>query len=270
MTVTEPGIYPGIPEDTYHADNDLAPHLGRSLSASGAKVILKNPARYEWERRNPPPSKDAFDLGTIAHTLILGTGQECHVIDAEDWRSKAARDARDEARQSGKVPLLRKDYDAAKAMADAVRTHELAGKILSEGEPEKSLYWLDEPTGVTCRGRLDWWRNNAIVDVKTTRNGHPDDFERDAGNYGYHISAAHYVTGVETLTGARLPFVLIAVEKEPPHFVSVHQFDDDYLDLGARRMRHALELFAQCESSGVWPDYGNEIHTLHPPAWLLR
>ncbi len=79
--IDRPGIFEDVPEDVYHGDRSLAPELGRSLSASGAKVLLKCPARFNWERDNPPPPRDVFDLGTAAHTLILGTGQPFVCVD---------------------------------------------------------------------------------------------------------------------------------------------------------------------------------------------
>ena len=66
--IDSPGIYADLDERTYHGDAHLAPHLGRSLSATGAKTILDCPARYHWERSHPV-HKDAFDVGTLAHEL---------------------------------------------------------------------------------------------------------------------------------------------------------------------------------------------------------
>ena len=42
--VTGPGIYRDLPEGRYHADDALAPELGRSLSQSGAKTLLASHA----------------------------------------------------------------------------------------------------------------------------------------------------------------------------------------------------------------------------------
>lgn len=254
------GIHDGVPEDTYFADE--------ALSASGAKTLLRNPARFQWERANPPAPKDAFDIGHAAHSLILGVGQPMKPVDAADWRTKAAQAERDEIRAEGAIPLLRKDFDAVHAMAAAVDRHKLARGILTNGQPEQTVVWQDEATGVMLRGRIDWLRPNAVADLKTARDGNPTGFDRDAANYGYHISAAHYVAGVEAITGERLPFLLVVVEKEPPHFVSVHQFDDSFLDIGAQQMRRAIDLFAECTATGVWPAYGDDINLLTPPRWL--
>jgi hypothetical protein len=268
MIVTSPGIYDEIPEDIYHRDTALAPELGRSLSASGAKVLLRNPARFAYEREHPAPPRDVFDLGSAAHSVILGDGPEIVAVEHTTWQTKAAKDEREQCRTTGRIPLLRKDFDAVGRMADAVKSHPLAGAILTDGKPEQSVYWIDEPTGVTCRARVDWLRAGHIVDLKTAADGSPDGFGKAAGNFAYHLSAAHYRAGIHAVTGEWLPFVLVVVEKDAPHFVSVHQFDDEFLDIGAARMRQAIELFAECESSGVWPAYGDDINTLTPPRWL--
>ena len=106
--ITHPGIYAGIDETVYHADSDLAPELGRSLSQSGAKTLLASPARFAWERDHGRPPKDAYDLGTLVHALVLRSRDDrIRVVDARDWKTKRAQEARDEARAGGMVPVLR-------------------------------------------------------------------------------------------------------------------------------------------------------------------
>ena len=51
------GLVHGMPEDEYHAHPT-------SLSVSGAKTLLKSPARFQWERQNPV-YKDVFDFGSV-------------------------------------------------------------------------------------------------------------------------------------------------------------------------------------------------------------
>src|SRR3954471_5458063 len=104
VVVTEPGVYPDIPELAYHADCVSE----GSLSCSGAKKLLPPscPALFKWERENPPPPKRQFDFGHAAHKLVLGVGPELVGVDAPDWRTNAAKAQRDEARARGAVPLL--------------------------------------------------------------------------------------------------------------------------------------------------------------------
>lgn len=258
--MTEVGIFPDIPEAAYHADT-------ASLSASGAKVLLKSPARFRHERDHPRPSSDAMDLGSVAHHLILHRGGRLLVVDAYDWRSKADQQLRKAERAKGTVVVHRGELLTASRIARAVRRHPLAAAIFSEGEPEQSLYWVDEGTGVRCRGRIDWLRKGHIVDLKTARDASPRGFAKAAADYGYRESMAHYRRGVHALTGQWLPVVVVVVETDEPHLVAIYTFGLDDLAWGESRMDEALKTFAECEATGVWPGYSDEIEVLQFPAW---
>ena len=265
--VTGPGIYRDLDEAVYHADTALVPHLGRSLSVSGAKLILDCPAKFAYRRDTGEQVKAVFDFGHVAHMLILGVGRGVWVVDATDWRKQWTKDAADTARAAGLVPLLRKDFLIATRMRNAVRRHPIASRILSQGTAEVSFYWEDQLTGVTLRGRVDWLRDNAIVDVKTTIDASPRGFAKQAANFGYHLQAPMYQDGIEALTGKRLPFVFIAVEKEAPHLVGVYTLDGEALSVGAEKNRAAIDVYASCESSGVWPAWSDDVEELSLPRW---
>ena len=265
--VGEPGLYLDLPADVYHADTALAPHLGRSLSASGAKVLLQSPAKYDYQRAHPKPPTDAMEFGSAIHSLILG-GPQVRAVDSDSWRTKAAQAERDELRAEGRIPLLAAEYERADIMRAAVTGHPLASAILSKGQAETSAYWIDGETGITCRARPDWLRSNAIADLKSAADASPAGFSKAVANFGYALSAAHYQDGIEALTGERLPFVFIVVEKEPPHLVGVYDLDEDALRYGREQMREARAMFARCESEGLWPGLGSEIVTLSLPRWV--
>jgi len=275
--VTGPGIYRGLPEGRYHADDALAPELGRSLSQSGAKTLLASHARFAWEREHGRPPKNAYDVGTLAHALILRRRDErLTIIDAYDWRTKASQAAKAAAYAAGRVPVHRGDLLAASRIARSVRRHPLASAILAEGEAEVSYYWRDPGTGVTCRARVDWLvPGKALVDIKTVGRvggSEPSSFGRQCAQLDYPLQAAHYIDGWEAVTGERLPFIHLVVETEAPHFVLVGQLFDDAIDAGRARMRRALEVYAERESAGDWPqfDHPNTIADIPVPGWYGR
>jgi len=118
MTGTElAGIVHGLPDAAYHSRPEL--------SSTEARLLLQSPAKYRWRKDNPPVIDDSpkFDIGKAVHAKVLGQGAEVVVIDADDWRSKAARDARQEARDAGKAPLLTREFEAVNAMAESVLAH---------------------------------------------------------------------------------------------------------------------------------------------------
>ncbi len=262
MTDTLPGIRLGIPERTYHSDT-------RTLSASGAKTLLSDPERFAWERSHGRPPKAAFDLGGVVHALVLRSGDErIRIIDAYDWRTKAAQDARKAAWAAGLTPINRTEFLQATKIAGAVRRHPLASTIFTNGKAEASLYWTDPETGVACRARVDWLREDMIVDLKTARygTGTADTFGRQAASFNYPLPAAVYTEAVEALTGKTLPFITVAVETEPPYIVRAYRYTDGDLDQGRAQWHEALREYAARDAANDWT-VPAEIELIALPAW---
>src|ERR1700746_297190 len=98
----KPGVYPDLPERAYYAD-ELAEEP--SLNASVCKLLIKRSPRHAWTE-HPKLNLDSrakvdknFDVWTCAHEIfLLGNDERVHVVDARDWRTKAAQEVRDRAR----------------------------------------------------------------------------------------------------------------------------------------------------------------------------
>lgn len=267
-TIAEPGIY-DIPEDQYHAD----PVPGGSLSASDCKVLLEDggPAKYWYRREHPKPPTAAMELGTVAHSLVLGTGQEMAEIKADNWRGKQANEDADKARAEGRIPLLTRDVETVHAMADALRKTGKAAALLrpGRGEAEQSAFWQDPEFGIWRRCRFDFlpdWRA-LIVDYKTCADASPKGFAKAVDNFLYHLSADWYCDGYEAIFGERPAFALVAQEKEPPYNVAAYVLDAEAHAVGREAGRRAMRLWAECRESGEWPGYPDEIQELSLPRW---
>lgn len=271
VVITENGIYGAeLSEAVYHAD----PVPGGSLSSSGARKLLPPscPAIFKWEQDHPQAPSDAQDLGTAAHKLILGVGMEIHVVDASDYRTKAAREERDEATAAGKLALLPKENAQVQAMADAVRLHPVAGRIFvpGNGQPEQSLFHQDPDTGVWLRSRLDWMTDRAlIVDLKTSRSANPPSFARSVADYRYHVQDAFYRRIYHAITGDWPRFVFVVLEKEPPYLVTICELDDDAVAYGSSLTQQAIERYRDCTEAGIWPGYSEpgSIDVISLPPW---
>lgn len=264
----KPGVY-DISAEKYHADP--------ALSSSGARKLLPPscPAVFDYERRQPPPKKKReFDLGTAAHTLLLGNGAEPDVIDAENYLTKAAKKDRDAAYARGDVPLLPHEFDAVQAMIGAVRRHKRAAELLSDGMPEQSLFWTDVETGVPCRARLDWLRPDGIVDYKTTTSVDSDHIAKVVADFGYHCQGDWYLDAAAQLEvlPPDAPFYLIFQVKTPPHLVRVVELDETALSIGRDRNMQAREVFRDCTAAGTWPGPGDEaeIELISLPRYQVR
>jgi hypothetical protein len=264
------GVFPNIPEDVYFADT-------ANLSQSGAKLLLPPscPAKFKQVREAREKPKRVWDVGSLCHKIVLGAGADIVVIEAGDYRTKAAQNMRDEARDSGLIPALRKEVEAAELMNAKLREHDLAGELFKSGDAELSCYATDPESGVLLRARFDWYTfydgRVVVVDYKTAADANPDLFARKAVEYGYHIQAAWYYQIAQLLELDTDPRVLFVVqEKQPPYLVSVVELDQDALYLGVQRKLEAIRIYQWCVENDCWPGWGGGINTVSLPAWAYK
>lgn len=267
-----PVIRDDLTAEQYHADLT-------SISSSGLRAILAPgcPAQFKYDRDNPPAPKREFDLGHAAHLLVLGEGPELEVIDFPDWKKAAARELRDAAYDEGKVPLLTKDFEQVQAMADAIRRHPLAGPLFTpgSGRAELSIFWTDKATGVRCRVRPDWLKEmpglTLAVDYKTCRDASPTAVSRAIKDHSYHQQDAFYTDGIwAALQPEDVRFIFVFQSKTAPYLITVRELTDQDRDIGRARNERALREYAECERTGVWPDWTGpvtEIPQIGMPTW---
>jgi hypothetical protein len=267
-----PGWVDGLSAEAYHADRT-------TVSSSGLRALLPPgcPAQYAYDRDNPPAPKREFDLGNAAHAELLGEGHTIVVLDYTDWKKTEAREKRDAAYGAGQVPLLPKEWDQVQAMVAAVRRHAQAGPLFAgEGIAERSIYWTDPATGVRCRVRPDWLKIldglSLAVDYKTTADASPAGVQKAIEKYSYHQQDAFYCDGIEaaSLAPHGVRFVFVFQQKNPPYLVTVRELTDGDREIGRARNAHALRLYADCERTGIWPDWTgpvDDIPFINLPTW---
>ncbi|WP_167756106.1 PD-(D/E)XK nuclease-like domain-containing protein [Streptomyces sp. 4R-3d] len=270
---TAPAYIDGLSADKYHADRT-------SISSTGLRKLLAPgcPAQFKYDRDTPQPHKKEFDLGHAAHLLVLGEGPELAVVDYPDWRKKDAQTERDLAYAEGKTPLLKKDHDMVQAMASAIRQHPLAGPLFAPGTgiAERSIYWTDPATGIRCRVRPDYLKQlpglTLCVDYKTITKADPDTISKAIREHGYHQQDALYADGIEAagLAPDGCRFLFVFQSKTAPYLVTVRELDQQSRDIGRAKNERALRIYADCETTGIWPDWTGpveDIPQISLPTW---
>lgn len=268
-----------ISANQYHADR--IPGVEQpTLSRSIAHILCTDSPLHAWTahpKLNPnykPTEKEEFDIGHVVHDLLLFGGSSVEVVDAENWRTKAAQEARDAARDAGRQPLLPHQWQACEEMADAVRRQlerwEDGPVPFTDGQPEQTIVW--DEAGVVCKARPDWIRDDhaAIDDFKTCRSANPDAFTRSLFGYGYDLQAYMYVRGLHMATGASLdtPFRFVAIEKQPPYAVSVVALGPAAWTIARKKYEYAVNLWRECLESSRWPGYEPRVAYAELPAWI--
>lgn len=276
-----PGIYPNIPEDIYHADAlcDVP-----TLSSSMCKILVKGSPLHAWyahprlNRELQREEKEVFDLGTIAHALMLQGLSVAVVLKYDDWKTKAARLDRDFVRSVGKIPILEKDWARCLAMVTAgkkqLAAHKEAADAFTKGKPEQTMIWQDDH-GVMCRARVDWLHDSLVTidDYKSTgRSANPDGIERVMHTMGYDIQSQFYLRGLAKLDPSGLSnlqrqFRFIAQENVEPYALCVLGIHPTFEWSGQQQVQKAIDLWAKCLKSGKWPGYPDRICFPELPKW---
>jgi hypothetical protein len=259
-----------------------------AVNWSALRHMMRSPAHYAAERaRKPPTDNDHFRLGRAVHAAVF----EPDVFRTQFavWNGAVRRGKEWDAfvaANADKTVLTLEQAMQASALAQAVRSNRCAARYLAEGEAEQTLTWTYSATEAReavvddvprvefvlgretrCKGRLDWIAPAGIVDLKTTRDAEPEAFSTSAWRLAYYGQAAWYVDGYERVTGRRLPFIIIAVEKAYPYVVQVYRVPDDYLEQGRELYRALLDRLRVCQRDGLWPGYCDDEMQLLPPRW---
>lgn len=271
-----PGLHT-LPSGVYHADCCPAPSLSNSI----IKTLLNKSPKHAWLKHpklNPAyaATEDAkFDLGSAAHSLLLEGYDCCQVIDAEDWRTKDAKAARDRARASGLIPMLHHQYEEAVEMVEVAKDYlarSVLGNIMADGKPEQSLVWTDDETGIWCRGRLDWLTNDhsMILDYKTTSVPNPGAFCRSSmGSFGYDTQDAFYTRGMRAIGRVAPEFVFLVQEDTAPYSCYLVACAPSMKALAEHKVQRAIGLWAECLATDTWPGYAETIYHAEAAAWAV-
>lgn len=262
----KPGIYPNIPESEYRKSE--------GVNQSALKQMLISPAHYRASVTEPPKEPtDAQVIGTLTHRVIL-EGKGDFVIEPEDvdLRTKAGKEW---LSKQGDVRIVKSEIAKSIAgMRESVLRHPVAKAILeSKGDNEVSCWAADPATGLLLKGRADRLTTDAnnytvVADLKTVQRGEAgkESFSKAIFNWGYAFQAYFYAN----LLFQASYFVFIVVEKESPFACCCYSLSPEAINYGGRQVRKCLDLVRQCEQSGKWPAYNDDLSVISLPDWVMR
>jgi len=252
-TITEPGLYPDMPDAIYHAD----PVPAGSLSSTFVRLLTNHvPAKAVELRKRPATA--AMTLGKAAHRQALGTGPEL-IVWQHDGRTKDGKAERAEhadlIASEAVVAVTEKQRVQILGMTQALRAHPEVVEILEHSEAEVSSFWQEGP--IWLRARHDLLSDVGAYDYKTCEDCSARGFSKAMANYGYHQQAEFYQRGLKALghpAGERR-MRFICQETSAPYLVQIHEPDDEAALIAETQNDRAMRVYAECTRSGVWPAY---------------
>lgn len=265
MKIDRPGIYRGVSSADYFADPCPTPSLTQSL----CKILVERSPQHAWiahPRLNPQFEYDddtKFDIGNVAHRLILGRGKEIEVVHFADWRTKASQEAREKAADEGKIAVLKHQYEQASDMATAAWTqlhrHE-DRDAFTNGDAEVMIAW--EENGIWFRSLIDWLHHDIRIvdDYKSSgMSMAPHLLGMRAEAAGWHTQAAFIARGLDILDPAgagRRIYRFIGQETSKPHAITVMHMNNYWLTMGQKKVEAGIALWTPAVKHNYWRDYG--------------
>lgn len=242
-----------MPEKEYHAHHALGSTSIRLLSDPYLSLA---DVKYQMDNSE---QKEAYDVGTLAHALIL-EGSLDHLIKFvphKDYRTKAAKAAKDDALNEGLIPINESEeyskLGAVYRMRDEVMKHPIAAELFTGHQSEVSIFWEQE--GVPMKARVDAIKPGIWADLKTMVSPAPDEVKKQISNYGYYIQKEHYLTGGQAATGFRPDWYFVAAGKSEPHSVSVHTVNEpEAIEAAQARIDYAIRRYKYAQEYG-WTGY---------------
>jgi hypothetical protein len=278
--VLKTGLYPEIDEDTYHGDPAPQP----SLNQSTAKILLERSPRHAWHqhpRLNPDFHRDEdrkFDLGNIAHRLLLGKGRPLFLIDAPDYRTKAAQAGRQIALENGQMPCLTHLHERALRMTQAAlkQMRDAGLDFKPETHPEAmtecGFIWQEGDTWF--RTKIDRLQGDTVsIDFKTTAAAATDrGIDNMMMDMGWHIQAAFHERALNAALGEEpRRFLFIVQETYAPFALTVTELTEGALAIGRQQLDTAIQIWRACMKANRWPSYNDaQVRRLSCPAWAVQ
>lgn len=284
-THKEPGIYPGLSFGEYAAIDAVNASLLKELSISPAHA-------FDYMHR-PEEPKRHFAVGQASHTWLLephhfadhvcvagqcaattGRGERCRSTGSNryggEWYCNVRGHLPGPADEVTQAVVTADEFEQMTLAAESLCSHSAAMQLLtSDGENELTIVAKHERTGLLLKSRLDISRPQfrTICDLKTCRSAQHRIFAADMAKNGYDIQAAFYVNVARMAGMDAEHFAFLALEKTRPYLPSVVRVVDNLIDTAWQACERLLDQYVECQTSGVWPGYGDGVVDIDVPQW---
>ncbi len=285
FTPMQEGLYASLPASTYH-NHSAAPEISRSLIV---EMVVNTPAhvRAVLDGKRIKKETRAMIVGTLMDTALLEpdrfregvshwvrpTGMNFVTKEGRAWKAEHSNLPIILATNNSETEASEEDI---RGMIEAVMAHKQARKIVESSVKQESAFCFHPDTGLLRKCRPDTRLADTsgrlvLADLKTTFPGGTEArvFAAHAARMGYFIQHPYYSDIYQDLLGEQPFFLFFVVERKPPYSVRVFQIHSEGVQSGRDQYRRALETFAQCKASGIWPAHPEEIEVIQLPKWAL-
>ncbi len=256
----------GIDNNAYHGSGELSRSTAWSL-------INTCPAKVRHDINNPKPSSPALVIGSGFHTATLEPEKlddefavKPNEIDKQGSRTKHYKESFELMQKSepDKQWLAPADYDLILEMAGSALENPVLRHYMADIDKVVEGTGYFEMEGAKCKVRPDLYIPGAgvVIDLKSTQDASNRGFTKSVRQFGYLFQACWYMHALRLLGEKPKQFVFIAVEKTAPYATAAYTIKESDVNKQFSNMERACQLWASCQSSGIWPGYSDMVETL--------
>jgi len=241
-----------------------------ALNQTGAKLLLKAPAKYAHDKANPRKDSKALREGIMTHVAVLEP-ERFALFKPEPDCDKRTKEGKEvyaywkSTLQPTDIPCKADEYDNALSYSDAIKQAMARHNIV----PLATEVMLKADYIVPIKGSIDIIADGYLYDIKTTmEEATPKGFGRQMiWSDDFKLQAAWYLALCKYSLGVRPKgFRFIVVEKEAPFLTAVFELHADLIAEGEALMLSALKSYEACKSFNEWPSYSSEVQVIARPA----
>tara|TARA_R110000822_G_scaffold106754_8_gene235135 strand:+ start:231 stop:1004 length:774 start_codon:yes stop_codon:yes gene_type:complete len=215
------------------------------LSFSSLKQFSKSPAHFVGYKRKIFKQSAPMRRGWLAHLLTLEPEKisELTVLDVSTRANKLYKEAAAVHEKGAEGVFTIKEVIEAQLLANAVKQHPLANKLISEAvEVEQHLFWSME--GVKFHGFADVIGKDYIADLKVTDN-EPRKMQRWVLDNLYQMQLAMYKEAVfkDQIDKPIPKCYLITVDPNSPNGVVVYELSSEMVSDGLKQAQLEVVMF---------------------------
>ena len=252
-------------------------HASNAIGSTLLKVLIQQtPAHYLYEKEHREPPTPVQSFGSAIHEAILEPSlfKDKMVVEPK-FEGKGSREAREvwHLENHGRTILKQDQHEIIRLILKNISKHKQASKLIVEGHAEESLFWIDQETGVQCKTRPDFKRENHIlINVKSTNDASEDACRAQIAGFMYHVQAAMELDGAEAVYGHKFDqYMYLFVEKTGLCEVNCFQLGLESIEEGRALKHKGLSLLKKCIDSGHYPAYDDSIiKTIGLPTWAFK
>jgi len=241
-----------------------------AASNSFLKDMRRSPAHARYKEAEDYDTR-AKEIGSAIHMALLEPERfQRHylIADADDRRSAKYKGLAMDV--GGARVLTISEHKRILGMQDSAYQNKRFAKIMGmPGRNELTVVSKDPETGMPVKIRFDRKPDQPIaMDLKKCQDARGSEFVKAITNYLYYMQVAFYADVWFWETGEKLKsFPIAALEEKAPHGLVMHDLDEVALILGRKHYREALDSYARCMESGVWPGYEDDSECTSVTSW---